>query len=175
MWGGARVSGWTNGRLVGDREEHMTTLHGARVSGWTIGGWVGGFAGLALAGCAGSTTALRAPPLRESVVRATAGDMRGNAIVSGREAQPLVAGPMKLLHVNTEGRKEPRFSRVWRRGGVIDCHNATPLAWDGESTVEIAKDELVCVSADEPARLFWHGRSVAPERLSAPRQASLLP
>jgi hypothetical protein len=94
-------------------------------------------------------------------------------MVSGREAQPLVAGPMKLLHVNVEGRTEPRFSHVWRGEGGSDCHGATPLAWDGASAVEIAKDELVCVSADGPARLVWHGRSAAPDLLLAPRQASL--
>jgi hypothetical protein len=133
-----------------------------------VRGWVGGVAGLALVGCAAPTTALRP----------TAGDMRGNAIVWGREAQPLVTGPMKLLHVNSDGRTEPRFSRVWRpgalQGGLLDCHDATPLSWDGESAVEIAKDELVCVSADGPARLSWHGRAVAPKQLlAAPRQASL--
>jgi hypothetical protein len=146
----------------------MTTSRGAGLGGWLAGGWVGGVAGLALAGCAAPTTALRS---------STAGDMRGNAIVWGHEAQPLVAGPMKLLHVNSDGRTEPRFSRIWRRGGlhgeVIDCHDATPLSWDGASAVQIAKDELVCVSADAPARLSWHGRAVAPERLPAPRQASL--
>jgi hypothetical protein len=154
----------------------MTTLRGAGLGGWLVRGGVGGVAWLALVGCAAPTTALRP----------TAGDMRGNAIVWGREAQPLVTGPMKLLHVNSDGRTEPRFSRVWRPGalqggpqggpqvGPIDCHDATPLSWDGESAVEIAKDELVCVSADGPARLSWHGRAVAPERVfSAPRQASL--
>jgi hypothetical protein len=141
----------------------MTTLRGAGVSGWWVRGWLGGVAGIALAGCAGANPALRA----------TAGDMRGDAIVSGREAQPLVAGPMKLLHVNSDGRTEPRFSRVWQHGGMVDCHDATPLPWDGESAVEISKDELVCVSADGPARVSWHGRPVAPKLLSAPRQASL--
>jgi hypothetical protein len=141
----------------------MTTLRGAGLGGWLAGGWVGGVAGLALAGCAAPSTALRP----------TRGDMRGNAIVWGRDAQPLVAGPMKLLHVNSDDRTEPRFSRVWRRGGMIDCHDATPLSWDGASPVEIAKDELVCVSADGPARLSWHGRAVAPKLLSAPRHASL--
>lgn len=141
----------------------MTTWRETRVSGWLMRGWVAGVAGLALVGCTGLKTALRS----------TAGDMRGNTLVSGREAQPLVAGPMKLLHVNSEGRTEPRFSHVWRGDGGIDCRGATPLAWDGVSAVEVAKNELVCVSADGPARLVWHGRSAAPELFSAAHQASL--
>ncbi|HEY4187556.1 MAG TPA: hypothetical protein VGP07_20940 [Polyangia bacterium] len=121
-------------------------------------GWVGG---LALLGCAAPTTAIRQAPA----------DIRGNAAVSGAAARPLVLGPIKLLHVNSDRRTEPKFSRVWSRDGARDCRNATPLAWDGETEVYIGKDELVCVTADRPSRISWHGRSVANEQ-PASQQAS---
>lgn len=56
---------------------------------------------------------------------------------------------------------------MWSRDGARDCTNATPLTWDGETEVDIGKDELVCVSADRPARISWHGRPVANELSSA--------
>jgi hypothetical protein len=142
----------------------MTTLSGAGVKGRIVTGWLGGMAGLMLFGCAAPTTI---------VVRPTVRDMRGTAKVSGREAQALVVGPMRLLHVNSDGRKEPRFTHVWQRDGAVDCHNGTPLDWDGQSAVEIGKDELVCVSSDAPARLFWHGRSLGRDVPASPHQASL--
>jgi len=147
----------------------MTTSCGTgrKSGGRLVRSWWWGVAGLAVAvlvsGCAAPTPIVRAAPR----------DLRGNAIVAGREAQPLVTGPMKLLHVNSDGRTAPRFSHVWQRDGAVDCQNGTPLEWDGESAVVIGKDELVCVSADGPARLSWHGRSIARRRPAVPQQASL--
>jgi hypothetical protein len=141
----------------------MTTSFGWGIRGSAMTGWLGGVAALAWVGCAAPTTALRRP----------SEDIRGNTLVSGSEARPLVAGPMKLLHVNSDGRTEPRFSRVWQRAGTADCHNGTPLVWNGETAVEIGPDELVCVAADGPARVSWHGRTVARDFLAASRQASL--
>ena len=144
----------------------MTTLSGAGASGRLSRGrmaWFGGMTALMFFGCAA--------PM--AVVQPTVRDMRGNASISGREAQPLVVGPMRLLHVNSESGNEPRFSHVWQRDGAVDCKNGTPLEWDGQSAVEVGKDELVCVAADAPARLFWHGRSVSRELPASPHQASL--
>ena len=86
--------------------------------------------------------------------------MRGSAAVAANEARPLVNGPIRLLHINTDQRTTPRFSRVWVRDGKGDCRDGTPLEWDGESDLEIHRDELVCVAAGKPARFTWHGRSI---------------
>jgi hypothetical protein len=116
-------------------------------------------------GCAGT-----AP-----VPRPMAIDVRGSAAVGGAEARPLVNGPIRLLHVNTDQRTTPRFSRVWVRGGNADCRNGTPLDWDGETELNVGRDELVCVAAAKPARFSWHGRSVsaAPEASVAVARAAL--
>ena len=140
-----------------------TTLNGAGVKIRSIEGWLGGAVALMWIGCAAPTT----------VARPTVRDMRGNARVMGREAQALVAGPIRLLHVNSDSGIEPRFSHVWHRDGATDCRNGTPLDWDGQTTVEIGADELVCVTADRPARLSWHGRSLVRELPASPQQASL--
>ena len=125
--------------------------------------WFGAAATLAWLGCAAPATAMRPP----------AADMRGNALVSGREAQPLLAGPMKLLHVNSDGRAEPKLSHVWQRNGAVDCHNGTPLDWDGQSAVEIGENEMVCVTLKKTARVSWHGRSLSRGAPALPQQASL--
>ena len=112
--------------------------------------------GLSFGGCA--TTADHKP----------AQDIRGAAAVTGRDAQPLVAGPIRLLHANFESRVAPHFSRVWKRGDHIDCNSATPLAWDGQTEVELRKDELICVAAGATTP-----SSIIPLQLSsAPLQAS---
>lgn len=138
----------------------MTTSQGQGLRGWIIKGCLGS---LTLFGCATSGTAERPVPA----------DIRGDAAVSGPEAQPLVAGPIKLLHVNFDGRGEPRFTRVWRRNGAADCKRGTPLEWDGQSEVAIAQDELICVAATAPARFSWHGRSMEGEASAPIQQASL--
>lgn len=116
-------------------------------------------------GCAGT-----APAARPMAI-----DLRGSAAVAGTEARPLVNGPIRLLHVNTEQRATPQFSRVWVRDGKADCRNGTPLDWDGESEITVGRDELVCVAAAKPARFSWHGRSVpaAPESNVAVARAGL--
>jgi hypothetical protein len=115
-------------------------------------------------GCAGT-----APATRPMAI-----DVRGSAAVAGAEARPLVNGPIRLLHVNTDQRTTPRFSRVWVRGGNADCRNGTPLDWDGETELTVGRDELVCVAAAKPARFSWHGRSVlaAPETSVAVARAA---
>jgi hypothetical protein len=128
--------------------------------GWGFTGWILS-AGLGLAGCA------------TTVDYKLAHDIRGDAAVTAHQAQPLVAGPIRLLHANFEGRTAPQFSRVWRRDDHADCASGTALAWDGQSTVELRKDELICVGAATPGRIWWHGRSLNETAPASTEQASL--
>jgi hypothetical protein len=126
---------------------------------WGLREWLL-LAALGLGGCA--TTA-----------QAPAQDLRGDALVTAHEVQPLVAGPIKLLHANFDTQASLQFSRVWRRGAAADCRGGTPLAWNGQGAVEIEQDELICVAATSPTRVSWHAR---PLHRSAPDlhpQASL--
>jgi len=100
-------------------------------------------------------------------------DVRGDAVLSGHEVQPLVAGPIKLLHANFDTRSKLQFSKVWRRSSTVDCSSGTPLAWNGQSAVEIEKDELICVAATKPTRVEWHGRPLPLSAPGTPAQASL--
>jgi len=133
----------------------MTTSQGPGFREWIL------LVGLGLGGCA--TTAAELP----------AQDVRGDALVTGTDVQPLVAGPIQLLHANFDSQASLRFSRVWRRSAAVDCHSGTPLAWNGQGAVEIEKDELICVAATTPTRISWHARPlhhVAPDMRA---QASL--
>lgn len=85
-----------------------------------------------------------------------------------------MAGPIRLLHANTDGRVAPKFSRVWLRRGADDCRNGAPLEWDGSSAIQIEKDELVCVETPRSSRVSWHGQVVpAAGAGAATHQASL--
>jgi len=131
-----------------------------RLLGWGLTGWMT-LVGMTLGGCA--TTA--GQPL--------AHDVRGDAVVSGHQVQPLVAGPIELLHANFDTRAKLQFTKVWRRSPTVDCSSGTPLAWNGESVVEIEKDELVCVAAPVSTRVSWHGRPLRQSGPATPAQASL--
>jgi hypothetical protein len=85
-------------------------------------------------------------------------DLRGDALVSAGGEQPLVAGPIRILHADFDARAKLQFSRVWRHDASADCRSGTPLPWNGESAVEIEKDELICVGAEKPTRISWHAR-----------------
>lgn len=135
----------------------MTTLTVCGAKGWRVI-----LLGLAMGGCV-STGAARTP----------ARDIRGDASVAGHEVRPLVAGPIRLLHANFDARAHLQFSRVWRRDASADCHSGTPLDWDGESAVVVGKDELICVAAARPTKVWWHGRSLAAPSPLAHQQASL--
>ena len=126
---------------------------------------VGGMGLAFLAGCVGPQAAAR-PDGRGT-------EIRGSAAVAAGEARPLVAGPIRLLHANTEGRAAPKFSRVWVRSGTGDCRNGTPLDWDGATAVQIRKDEMVCVQTARSARVSWHGRALPAAPSPTVRQASL--
>jgi len=122
--------------------------------------------GLAMvAGCVGAGTVVR-PDGRGA-------EVRGSATVAAGEARPLVAGPMRLLHANADGRSTAKFSRVWVISGAEDCRNATPLNWDGNSAVQIQKDEMLCVQTARAARVSWHGRPLPATGPVMVRQASL--
>lgn len=112
---------------------------------------VGGVAMASVAGCAGQRT----------VAGGGAAEIRGSAAIAGGAARPLVTGPIRLLHVNTDAAAAPKLSRVWVRDGkgTGDCRNGTPLDWDWGRPVQIEKDELVCVESAHPARISWHGRA----------------
>jgi hypothetical protein len=142
-------------------EVHMTTLQV-----WGLKGWIAMVAGVALAGCA--TTANQTTTSQRPIE-----DIRADAAVSAQEAQPLVAGPIRLLHANFDARAELRFSRVWRRNATMDCQGGAPLAWTGEHAVEIEKDELICVAAATPTHISWHGRPLERSATPASAQASL--
>ena len=118
-----------------------------------------------VAGCAGAVTTVR-PDGRGA-------EVRGSATVAAGAARPLVAGPIRLLHANSDGRVAPKFSRVWVISGAEDCRNATPLEWDGTSAVQIQKDEMVCVQTARSTRVSWHGRAVQATGPAMLRQASL--
>lgn len=118
-----------------------------------------------MAGCVGPVTEVR-PDGRGA-------EVRGSATVAAGEARPLVAGPIRLLHANADGRATPKFSRVWVISGAEDCRNATPLNWDGASAVQVQKDEMVCVQTVRTARVSWHGRALPVTGPTTLRQASL--
>jgi len=118
-----------------------------------------------VAGCVGPATTVR-PDGRGT-------EVRGSATVAAGQARPLVAGPMRLLHANADGRAAPKFSRVLVISGAEDCRNATPLNWDGNSAVQIQKDELLCVQTARSARVSWHGRPLQATGPAMVRQASL--
>lgn len=118
-----------------------------------------------MAGCAGPTTSVR-PDGRGA-------EVRGSELVAAGEARPLVTGPIRLLHANSDGRVAPKFSRVWVVSGAEDCRNATPLEWNGKGAVQIQKDEMLCVQTARSARVSWHGRALPAAAQPTLRQASL--
>ena len=121
---------------------------------------VGGFA-LGAAACASS-----APPV---------GDMRGRTALLGTEAQMLIAGPARLLHVNAD-RANVTVYRVPRQAGTeADCRGVRQelvVDWDRESNLQIGDDETVCVSGTRLTHLSWHARPVSAE-LAGTQHASL--
>jgi hypothetical protein len=86
----------------------------------------------------------------------------------------MVAGPVLLLHANFNRRVQTQFFRVERRDGLAaDCSAGSPLGWDGESTLEVGKDELVCVSAARNTGVAWHARTVVVDASKTMVHASL--
>ena len=98
-------------------------------------------------------------------VRAPA-DMRGRTALTGTEARLLIAGPARLLHVNAD-RSGVTVYRVPRQEGTdTDCRavkTQQAVDWDGESDLQIGKDETVCVSGRRLTQLTWHARPLGAE------------
>jgi hypothetical protein len=121
----------------------------------TSGKFVTAALGLALAagGCAtGQTTA-----------RVHSTDLRGSARVSTPAPVVIVMGPVRLLHVNVDKKAGAHFIRVPHRDGataLADCGNGAPLAWDGESDLDVGSGESVCVAVNHDTRISWHARQM---------------
>ena len=117
----------------------------------TSGKFVTAALGLALAagGCAtGQTTA-----------RVHSTDLRGSARVSTPAPVVIVMGPVRLLHVNVDKKAGAHFIRVPQRAGTMpNCDSGAPLAWDGESDLDVGSGESVCVAVNHDARVSWHAR-----------------
>jgi hypothetical protein len=114
---------------------------------------VGAVLGLALAvgGCAtGQATA-----------RVSSSDLRGVAHVSTPGAVVLIMGPVRLLHVNVDKKAGAHFTRVRNHDAAMPaCGGGVPLAWDGESDLEVGSGESVCVAVAHDAGISWHARQM---------------
>jgi hypothetical protein len=70
-------------------------------------------------------------------------------------------GPVRLLHVNVDKQAGARFIRVPSHDGAIaDCGSGAPIAWDGESDLDVGSGESVCVAVLHDARVSWHARQM---------------
>jgi hypothetical protein len=106
-------------------------------------------------------------------------DVRGSAAVGGMEPQLLVAGPARLLHVNSDRRKVIVY-RVRRADGTAaDCHGARKesiVDWDQETDLLVHRDETICVAAEDRlgrlTQLSWHARQATGDVVET-QQASL--
>lgn len=114
-------------------------------------------------GCAGASASARPAMF----------DVRGSAQVADAEPRMLVEGPVRLLHVDVDGRRDVTFFRVPRRpGSEIDCRqgavaiDARGVARTGTSRLDldVAANEGVCFAAGSQAggsrkvRVSWHAR-----------------
>lgn len=106
-------------------------------------------AALAAGGCAtGQATA-----------RVRSSDLRGTARVSTPAPVVIVMGPVRLLHVNVDKKAGAHYTRVPKHDGAMpDCGGGTPIAWDGESDLDVGSGESVCVAVAHDARISWHAR-----------------
>jgi hypothetical protein len=88
-------------------------------------------------------------------------DLRGTARVSTPSPVVLVMGPVRLLHVNVDKKAGAHFTRVPSRAGAMpDCAGGAPIAWDGESDLDVGSGESVCVAVVHDARVSWHARQL---------------
>ena len=70
-------------------------------------------------------------------------------------------GPVRLLHVNIDKKAGAHFTRVPNHAGAIpDCAGGAPIAWDGESDLDVGSGESVCVAVVRDARVSWHAREL---------------
>jgi hypothetical protein len=137
----------------------MTT---SRTSEWIRVGILG--AVVVAGGCASTRT----------TTRQAASDFRGNAAVSTPAPRLLVAGPVRLLHVNVDRKAGATFLRVPSYAGASpDCRSGIPLTWNGESDLDVDRGESVCVAVRRDARVSWHARAIPAEPVSGTQRASL--
>jgi hypothetical protein len=92
-------------------------------------------------------------------------DYRGSTARVGAEPRPLLAGPARLLHVNTDRRTPFTLYRVRTEPGKpVDCGQARQEAvidLDQETAVLVGKDETICVAAPgKAANVSWHAKHV---------------
>jgi hypothetical protein len=86
-------------------------------------------------------------------------DLRGTAHVSTPAPVVLIMGPVMLLHANVDKKAGAHFSVVRRHDTAMpDCDRGAPLAWDGESDLDVPSGETVCVAVARDARVSWHAR-----------------
>ena len=70
-------------------------------------------------------------------------------------------GPVRLLHVNVDKKAGAHFTRVPNHAGAMpDCAGGAPIAWDGESDLDVGSGESVCVAVVHDARVSWHAREL---------------
>jgi len=72
-------------------------------------------------------------------------------------------GPVRVLHVNVDKKAGAHFIRVRNHHGATPaCDSGAPLAWDGESDLEVEAGESVCVAVVHDAGVSWHARRLPP-------------
>jgi hypothetical protein len=91
-------------------------------------------------------------------------DYRGSTARVGAEPRPLLAGPARLLHVNTDRRTPFTLYRVrMEPGKPVDCGQARQEAvidLEQGAGMLVGKDETICVAAQGLAHVSWHAKHI---------------
>ena len=91
-------------------------------------------------------------------------DYRGSTARVGAEPRPLLAGPARLLHINTDRRTPFTLYRVRTEPGKpVDCGQARQDAvidLDQGAAVLVGKNETICVAAQGLAHVSWHAKHI---------------
>jgi hypothetical protein len=70
-------------------------------------------------------------------------------------------GPVTLLHANVDKKAGAHFIRVRNRDTAMpNCDGGAPLAWDGESDLDVPSGESICVAVAHKAGISWHARQL---------------
>jgi hypothetical protein len=102
-------------------------------------------------------------------------EMRGRTALLGTEARMVVAGPVRLLHMNADKPNVTVYRVPRLEGTEADCRSVRQelvVDWDRESALQIGKDETVCASGTRLTHLSWHARQISAE-LVGTQHASL--
>ena len=63
--------------------------------------------------------------------------------------------------MNVDKKAGAHFTRVRNHDAAMpECGGGTPLAWDGESELEVESGESVCVAVAHDAGISWHARKL---------------